>query len=127
MSWNQILRHRHRLGGIKESTLTVYLSCGQLFEDWLKSKHKVTLDDVISGNSQKVTELIDTYVNGYLRGAEVGYRRSVLKHLSAIFRLCGRPLLSRPSVVERGSEGGFLWRPWFALNRRSKFPRISLI
>jgi len=98
MSWKQILRHRHRLGGIKESTLTVYLSCGQLFEDWLRSKHKVTLDDLINGNSQTASRLVGEYVNGYLRSAEFGYRKTVLKHLSAIFRLCGRALLDVPHL-----------------------------
>ena len=100
MSWKAILEDRCRLGGLKESSLAVYLSCGSLFEDWLKSKHKVALDDLISGNcSQTASNFVSDYVNSYLRGAEVRYRKTVLKHLSAIFRLCGRPLLSRPSVV----------------------------
>lgn len=99
MSWRAVLEDRYRLGGLKESSLTVYLSCGSLFEDWLKSKHKMTLDDLINGPSQKATEMIDSYVNGYLRSASESYRLSVLKHLSAIFRLCGHSLLSRPTVA----------------------------
>jgi len=42
--------------------------------------------------------LVGDYVNSYLRSAEVGYRRSVLKHLCAVFRLCGRPLLVIPRL-----------------------------
>jgi len=99
VSWRTVLEDRCRLGGLKESSLTVYLSCGQLFEDWLRSKHKVTLDELIRGNNQTASNLVGEYMNGYLRGAEVGYRKTVLKHLSAIFRLCGRPLLSRPNMV----------------------------
>ena len=92
------MEDRCRLGGLKESSLTVYLSCGSLFEDWLKSKHKVTLDDLINGNNQTASNLVGEYVNSYLRSAEVGYRKSVLKQLSAIFRLCGHAVLPRPSV-----------------------------
>ena len=104
MSWKAVLEDRCRLGGLKESSLTVYLSSGQLFEDWLRSKHKVTLDDLISGNSQRATELIDQYLNNWLSSASLGYRQSVLKHLSAIFRLCGRLLLVRPSAVLSGLQ-----------------------
>mgnify|MGYP001140499873 CR=1 FL=1 len=100
MSWRAVLEDRCRLGGLKEASLTVYLSCGSLFEDWLK----VSLDDLISGDSQTASNLIGEYVNGYLRSASESYRRSVLKHLSAIFRLCGRLLLVRPSAVLSGLQ-----------------------
>jgi len=98
MSWRTVLEDRCRLGGLKESSLTVYLSCGNLFEDWLKSKHKVTFDDLIHGNSQMASNFVSDYVNGYLRSAEIGYRKTVLKILCSIFQMNGRPLLSRPSV-----------------------------
>ena len=100
MSWTTVLGDRCRLGGLKESSLSVYLSCGSLFEDWLLSKHKVTLDDLIGGNSQKASALIGEYVNGWLSSVSLSYRKTALKHLSAIFRLCGRPLLDAPSITQ---------------------------
>jgi len=91
------LEDRVRLGGLKESTLTVYLSSGELFEGWLHRKN-LSLDQLIEGNSQDAANLIGEYVSDYLRTASESYRRSVLKHLRAIFRLCGRPLLDVPRL-----------------------------
>ena len=97
MGWREVLEDRVRLGGIKESTLAVYVSSGELFNDWL-SMRGLSFDAVISGNSQTASGLVGDYLNGYLRSAEVGYRRSVLKHLCAVFALCGRPLMDRPLI-----------------------------
>ena len=90
MSWRAVLEHRHRLGGISKTTLAVYLSSGAGFDGWLSSKHGLSFDEVISGNSFKASQLVAEYASDYLgSGSE-----STVKHLRAIFRLCGRPLLS---------------------------------
>ena len=88
MSWKVVLGHRHGLGGISKATLAAYVSSGEGFEGWLKSKHGLSFDDVISGNSFKASQLVVEYARDYLgSGSE-----STLKHLKAIFRLCGKPL-----------------------------------
>lgn len=99
MSWKAILEDRVRLGGLKESTLTVYVSSGELFEDWLRSKLGLSFDVVINGNSQTASNLVREYVNDYFRSASESYRQSALKHLCAVFRLCGRPLLDVPRIA----------------------------
>ena len=98
MGWREVLEDRVRLGGIKESTLAVYVSSAELFNDWLSARGS-SFDAVINGDSQTASNLVGEYVNDYLRSAEVGYRRSVMKHLCAIFRLCGRSLLDMPKTV----------------------------
>ena len=80
--------------------MEIYLGDGERFEDWLKAKHGLSLDAVINGNSQAASNLVSEYLNGWLASSEVGYRRSVLKHLCAMFRLCGRPLLDVPLMRE---------------------------
>jgi len=99
-----VLEDRRRLGGLKESTAEMYAAeCGR-FEDWLESKYNLSLDGIINGPSQRASALLDAYVNGYLRSAEIGYRLSVLKHLRAVFRLCGRSLLDMPKIVQSGRK-----------------------
>jgi len=97
MAWKAVLEDRVRLGGLKESSLTVYLSSGELFEAWLSGR-RLSLDAVISGVNQTASDLVSEYVNEYLRSASESYRRTVLKHLCALFRLCGRPLLDAPRL-----------------------------
>ena len=88
MSWKVVLGHRLALGSISKATLAAYVSSGEGFEGWLKSKHGLSFDDVISGNSFKASQLVVEYARDYLgSGSE-----STLKHLKAIFRLCGKPL-----------------------------------
>ena len=90
MSWKAVLEHRERWGRISKATLAAYLSSGARFEGWLRSKHELSLDEVISGNSFRASELIVEYASDYLgSGSE-----STVRHLRAIFRLCGRRLLS---------------------------------
>jgi len=89
MSWKAVLEHRARLSGINKSTLKAYLSSGKGFEDWLSSKHGLSFDEVNSGNSFRASQLVTEYASDYLgAGSE-----STVKHLKAIFRLCGRRLL----------------------------------
>jgi len=97
VSWRAILEDRVRLGGLKESSFTVYLSSAELFEDWLSGR-RLSLDVVVNGVNQAASDLVSEYVNEYLRSASESYRRTVLKHLCALFRLCGRPLLNVPIV-----------------------------
>ena len=90
MCWMSVLKHRERLGGISKATFAAYLSSGNCFDGWLRSKHRLSFDEVIDGNSFRASQLVAEYASDYLgSGCE-----STLKHLKAIFRLCGRPLLS---------------------------------
>ena len=76
MSWKGILEHRERLGGISKATVAAYLSSGTGFDDWLRSKHGLSFDDVIGGNSFRASQLVAEYASDYLgSGSE-----STVKH-----------------------------------------------